>query len=72
MPGEDEPMAEQSNTGLGLDYIMSLENVPTKLHPQLQIFNDAGVHVNPIVLKFVFFFSSSNYFSFTPFMLRIF
>ncbi|KAL9319940.1 hypothetical protein ACSQ67_011779 [Phaseolus vulgaris] len=65
MPEEDESMAEQSNNGLGFDYIMSLENVLSKLKPLLQIFktrvlcnNDAPVHVGPVTLYMLHFFLS--------------
>ncbi|CAJ1963847.1 unnamed protein product [Sphenostylis stenocarpa] len=55
MPEGDVSMAEESNNGSGLDYIMSLEDVPSKLPPHLELFktrvlcnNDAPVHTETI------------------------
>ncbi|KAH1153668.1 hypothetical protein GYH30_049343 [Glycine max] len=51
---EDESMSEQSNE-LGLDFILSLDNVPSKLPPHLELFktrvlcnNDAPVHTDTV------------------------
>ncbi|KAL2332850.1 hypothetical protein Fmac_014063 [Flemingia macrophylla] len=54
MSEEDESMSEQSNE-LGLDFILSLDDVPSKLPPHLELFktrvlcsNDAPIHTDTI------------------------
>jgi len=61
-------MAEED--GLGLDYILSLDDVPSKLPPHLELFrtrvlcnNDAPIHVNALNLSFILF----KLFQFYPF-----
>jgi len=61
MSEEDESMVEQSDNGLGLDFILSLDDVPSKLPPHLELFrtrvlcnNDAPIHVNPHALALFF------------------
>lgn len=53
MSEEDESMAEQSDNESGLDFILSLDDVPSKIPPHLELFktrvlcnNDAPIHVN--------------------------
>jgi len=57
MSEEDESMAEQSDNESGLDFILSLEDVPSKMPPHLELFktrvicnSDAPIHVNSHML----------------------
>ncbi|QCD78199.1 DNA-directed RNA polymerases I and III subunit RPAC1-like [Vigna unguiculata] len=55
MSEEDESMAEQSDNESGLDFILSLEDVPSKMPPHLELFktrvicnSDAPIHTDTI------------------------